>query len=392
MLAVIKGKEVKVLMHKDEFLKPLEYSTILTMLAVKVFVAIVFVFIVLGLGLKHLNRTPVYSSSIMYPPNSTGPLKDVSLGMAEMPTPTPIPTMMPTFTFTPTLLPTHTTEPTNAPTATDAATATLAATETSQPTSTSMVLISPTLNPTATSYPTLTPTPLGAATQATSVLTSLVGSPLQGVAASDLSSVISQPFILPPAGEDSGHHGVDFAYWNFKDAGAIEGTPILNIFPGKVSSAYTKIRNPYGYMVIIETPLSNLPKEIIDAIKLPEASSTPANPSNRLTCPTGFADWWDTSSKSLYVLYGHIGEVPVVRQGQTVKMGDMLGVVGNTGASSSPHLHLEMRIGPANATFASMGHYDTNTTDQERHNYCMWRISGQFEMFDPMVLYGASGN
>ncbi|HCS40608.1 MAG TPA: hypothetical protein DIW44_13615 [Anaerolineaceae bacterium] len=379
-------------MRRDEFFKPLEYVSILTMLAVKAFVVIVFVFTVLALGLKHLNRTPVYSSSIMYPPNTTAKLPDVSLGLAIMPTPTPIPTMMPTFTFTPTLLPTNTTEPTGTPTATNEPTATVAATETSQPTSTSMVLISPTLNPTATSYPTLTPTPLGVATQSTSALTSLVASPLQGVGSSDLALVISQPFILPPTGEDSGHHGVDFAYWNFKDVGAIEGTPVLSIFPGKVSSAYSKIRNPYGYMVIVETPLSNLPKEIIDAIKLPEASSTPANPSNRLTCPTGFADWWDPNTLSLYVLYGHLGEVPTVKLSQTIKMGDMVGVVGNTGASSSPHLHLEMRIGPANATFASMGHYDTTTTDQERHNYCMWRISGQFEMFDPMVLYGASSN
>lgn len=379
-------------MRRDEFLKPLEQILIMTMLAVKAFVVIVFVFTVLALGLKNLNRTPVYSSSIMYPPNSTGPLDDITLGLSEMPTPTPIPTMLPTFTFTPTLLPTNTIEPTGTSTATIEPTSTLAATETSQPTSTSMVLISPTLKPTATPYPTLTPTPFGAATQTVSALTGIMASPLQGVAASDLFNVISQPFIMPPAGEDSGHHGVDFAYWDFKDVGAIEGTPILSVFPGKVSSAYTKIRNPYGYMVMVETPLSNLPQEIIDAIKLPEASSTPANPSNRLTCPTGFADWWDPNTKSLYVLYGHLGDIPTVKLGQTVKMGDILGVVGNSGASSSPHLHLEMRIGPANATFASMGHYETTTTDQERHNYCSWRISGQFEIFDPMVLYGASAN
>jgi len=379
-------------MQRDEFLKPLEQILIMTMLAVKAFVVIVFVFTVLALGLKNLNRTPVYSSSIMYPPNSIGPLEDVTLGLSEMPTPTPIPTMLPTFTFTPTLLPTNTTEPTGTSTATIEPTSTLAATETSQPTSTSMALISPTLKPTATPYPTLTPTPFGAATQTVSALTGIMASPLQGVAASDLFNVISQPFIMPPAGEDSGHHGVDFAYWDFKDVGAIEGTPILSVFPGKVSSAYTKIRNPYGYMVMVETPLSNLPQEIIDAIKLPEASSTPANPSNRLTCPTGFADWWDPNTKSLYVLYGHLGNIPTVKLGQTVKMGDMLGVVGNSGASSSPHLHFEMRIGPANATFASMGHYETTTTDQERHNYCSWRISGQFEIFDPMVLYGGSAN
>ncbi|MRS03891.1 hypothetical protein EG832_11830 [bacterium] len=379
-------------MRRDEFIKPLEYFSILAMLAVKAFVVIVFIFIVLTLGLKNLNRTPVYISSVLYPSNSTSPLPAVSLVLSELPTPTPLPTMIPTFTFTPTLLPTNTTAPTGTSTATSEPTSTPAPTETSKPTSTTMALISPTLNPSATSYPTLTPTPLGVATQSTSSLTSLVASPIQGIAASDLATIISQPFVLPPTGEDSGHHGVDFAYWNFKTAGAIEGTPLLSIFPGKVSSAYSKIRNPYGYMVIVETPLSNLPKEIIDAIKLPEASSTPASASNRLTCPTGFADWWDTSQKSLYVLYGHMGEPPTVKLGQTVKMGDMVGVVGNTGASSSPHLHLEIRIGPANATFASMGHYDTTTTDQERHNYCMWRISGQFEMFDPMVLYGATGN
>jgi len=384
-------------MRKDEFTESLERFSILAMLAIKAFIAIVFVFIVLALGLKHLNRTPVYSSSIMYPPNSTGPLPALAFGYNEMPTPTPKPTAMPatlvpTFTYTPTLLPTNTLVPTELPTSTIEPTSTAAATETSQPTSTAMILVSPSLTPTITAYPTLTPTPLGVATQSSNVLTSLVASPIEGVAASDLSSVISQPFVLPPSGEDSGHHGVDFAFWDFKDIGAIEGKPVLSIFPGKVSSAYSKIRNPYGYMVIVETPLSNLPKEIIDAIKLPEASSTPANPSNRLTCPTGFADWWDTSSQSLYVLYGHLGEVPSVKLGQTVKMGDMLGVVGNSGASSSPHLHLEMRIGPANATFASMAHYDITTTDQERHNYCMWRISGQFELFDPMVFYGTSGN
>jgi murein DD-endopeptidase MepM/ murein hydrolase activator NlpD len=41
-------------------------------------------------------------------------------------------------------------------------------------------------------------------------------------------------------------------------------------------------------------------------------------------------------------LYGHLDEIRV-RRGQRVKQGDVLGAVGNTGWSTSPHLHYEVR-------------------------------------------------
>ena len=41
-------------------------------------------------------------------------------------------------------------------------------------------------------------------------------------------------------------------------------------------------------------------------------------------------------------LYGHLDEVSV-RQGQTVEQGTVLGTVGNTGWSTNPHLHYEIR-------------------------------------------------
>jgi murein DD-endopeptidase MepM/ murein hydrolase activator NlpD len=394
-------------MRRDEFIKPLTYLSVITLLGVKALTAIIFVFVVLVAGLNYQKKLTA-TQPVATPIVATTPLPDMVFGPQEIFPPTPTPTMLvptltqtatlfPTFTETSlptstnlptnTLVPTVTNIPTGTATATNFPTQTATVTVTNTPTSTATLIVLPTLKSTATLLPTLTPTVAPITTSSADIQDYLVASPLQGIGPNELASIITQPFDLPPAGEDSGHHGVDFAFWRRGDLTSIEGVPILSVFPGKVVSAYSKIRLPYGYMVMVETPLANLPKEILDAIKLPTASQTPTNPSNRLTCPTGFADWWSTDSKSLYVLYGHMKDVPSVKLGQTVKMGDQLGNVGNTGSSSNPHLHFEMRIGPSNATFASMGHYDTTATDQERHNYCMWRISGQFEMFDPMELY-----
>jgi murein DD-endopeptidase MepM/ murein hydrolase activator NlpD len=220
------------------------------------------------------------------------------------------------------------------------------------------------------------------------VNSSLIGSPLEGFGVGDLKELISQDFKAPPPGEDTGHHGVDFAFWN-RGNKPILGDPILAVFPGKVSMSNAQEKPPYGFVLLIETPLSSVPQSLIQSIKIPtQPIGTVIN--NKLNCPDLSQDKWDSTSKSLYTLYAHMISTPIVKPGEDIQMGQTVGYVGNSGYSSAPHLHLEMRIGPSSATFTGMGHYDPITTEEDRHNYCNWRVSGVFQMFDPMDLFTAS--
>ena len=217
---------------------------------------------------------------------------------------------------------------------------------------------------------------------------SLIGSPLEGFGVGDLKELVSQEFNAPPPGEDSGHHGVDFAFWN-RGNKPILGDPILAVFPGKITMADSQEKSPYGFVLMIETPLSSVPQSMIQSIKIPtQPIGTSIN--NKLNCPDLTQDSWDSTSKSLYTLYAHLISASINKPGDEIQIGQTVGYVGNSGYSSAPHLHLEMRIGPSGATFTSMGHYDPITTEEDRHNYCNWRVSGVFQMFDPMDLFTAS--
>ena len=48
--------------------------------------------------------------------------------------------------------------------------------------------------------------------------------------------------------------------------------------------------------------------------------------------------------RRLYTVYGHLSRVDVPR-GQAIKRGETLGLVGNTGRTTGPHLHFEIRWG-----------------------------------------------
>lgn len=99
------------------------------------------------------------------------------------------------------------------------------------------------------------------------------------------------------------------------DIDAIEDTPILAAGPGTVVSADWglfsevpgNINDPYGQAVVIRHDF-------------------------------GYKD------QGLYTVYAHMSKIIAV-VGAHVETGDVLGLVGETGATTGPHLHFEVRVG-----------------------------------------------
>jgi murein DD-endopeptidase MepM/ murein hydrolase activator NlpD len=92
------------------------------------------------------------------------------------------------------------------------------------------------------------------------------------------------------------------------------------------------------------------------------------------------------SARSLYLLYAHMRAPAGLKVGDAVACGERIGEVGTTGSSVNDHLHLETRVGPSGARFAGMGFRDAVASETEYSQYCAWRVSGQFSLFDPMLL------
>lgn len=49
-------------------------------------------------------------------------------------------------------------------------------------------------------------------------------------------------------------------------------------------------------------------------------------------------------NQKLYTVYAHLNEI-TIKEGQNVKAGDQIGLMGETGHATGPHLHLEVRVG-----------------------------------------------
>lgn len=58
--------------------------------------------------------------------------------------------------------------------------------------------------------------------------------------------------------------------------------------------------------------------------------------------------------KDVFTHYAHMSAIHV-RKGQSIKAGQVIGLVGSTGRSTSPHLHLEVKV--ANQLYNPMAHF-----------------------------------
>lgn len=72
-------------------------------------------------------------------------------------------------------------------------------------------------------------------------------------------------------------------------------------------------------------------------------------------------------------LYAHMAETPVVKKGQRVESGELIGLVGTTGNSTGPHLHLEMhtkghRINPKPFLEAMKNGVTTSSSSSQPNN------------------------
>jgi murein DD-endopeptidase MepM/ murein hydrolase activator NlpD len=220
------------------------------------------------------------------------------------------------------------------------------------------------IDPTQTQAPTATM--LVTATQSASPtpVPPSICSPLAIQPLDKLSKIITQPFIMPRvmddgAYADDGHQGLDLGFMN-RGKQKFTGTPVLAATEGKIAAIIYN-RPPYGNMIMIETPFDQIPEKII------------ANHSIQ-------------DGDSLYSMYAHLQNLQPLKIGQLVKCGQWLAEAGLTGWTSGPHLHFETRWGPAHAIFPVMSYYLADTTPDEMKNYTLWRMSGTFQLFNPLEL------
>jgi murein DD-endopeptidase MepM/ murein hydrolase activator NlpD len=250
----------------------------------------------------------------------------------------------------------------------------------------SPVPLRPTVTPTATIMPSATIVPSPALQDVTlnPHNKAQMCSPLPGFSLADLEDAISNPYDPPAAGLDGPHQGIDFADLEPTNRYAQEGLAVNAVLAGTVG-AIVNNRFPYGNALLIETALDDLPPAWLEGVNLP-APQPAQTPHPALTCPDLALPGWDLQTRSLYLLYAHLQQPPQLATGEAVTCGQIIGAIGSSGNALNPHLHLEIRVGPSNAQFDSLAHYDASARPDEMANYCTWRVRGIFQLIDPLLL------
>jgi murein DD-endopeptidase MepM/ murein hydrolase activator NlpD len=236
---------------------------------------------------------------------------------------------------------------------------------TGQPTT---IQASPTPALTRTTASTVAPTEIPAILPSEFILPPSLCSPLAVQPLETIGEIITQPFMAPRqlddgTYKDDAHHGLDLGYYT-RNGENFTGTSVLSATNGRIA-AVIHDRPPYGNAILVETPYEQIPAHVVES-----QSILPGH--------------------SLYVLYAHLQNLSTFNLQQGVACGDPLAETGLTGFTGGPHLHFETRWGPAGQTFDSMAYYHVETTEEERANYVLWRMSGTFRLFDPMILLSPS--
>jgi murein DD-endopeptidase MepM/ murein hydrolase activator NlpD len=219
----------------------------------------------------------------------------------------------------------------------------------------------PSPEPTPTSKPTIGVTsPATHTPDQTPLPVPQICSPLEIHPIEELTEIIGDAYDPPRPGREERHHGIDLAYYHYQDRDSMLGEMVQSVMPGVVASVLDG-QYPYGNMVIIETDHNDLPDSLGDRIEIPPG-------------------------QSLYILYAHLDQPPLVELRERVASCQQLGEVGMSGNTDIPHLHIESRLGPAGQVFESMRFYDTRASQEEMDAYVLWRTSGIFQHFDPLQL------
>ena len=243
--------------------------------------------------------------------------------------------------------------------------------------------------PTETAQPSPTPSPTAIPPSPTPTDTPFaVCVPLEDETLDSLPLILVNPLVEPYAwGTDFGHPGLDFAYYQRGDRLSIEGIEVYALLSGRVALTLED-HYPYGNAVMIETPLSVLPESLQQTL-MAGYETVPEDLEYQYNCPDVPTPTL-TGEYSLYHLYAHLGSPAPFEEGDEITCGQLLGNVGNSGWSSNPHLHLETRLGPSGLEISTMAHYQSDATEEQLGNYCLWRSSGYYQIVDPYEILNST--